>query len=332
MVLKHDGIIMAKDIIEFPEGTDGFDLIDKSEKITDTEIFFNNADDSVVHVEIDGTSVQDGEPTPDAPIEVHSLNNFDIVSSVEKLTEGQLEEYDYGVDYENVNKINLSLSKPLRSIGDVKDRLFRDSDGLWKIQRKIAQAIFDGSEDLWDPNNTNDQPDTFGFYVNKNWFPGGVVPAQSPLNQNNMFPFIEGDIAPVRVHGINYEGLGWVNNDMKISINRNRLISLNLNGLYDFFADNPLIVQFELETPTIEVLSEEYQNKLNNIPSFKNSNYIYTITDNDLEPTLHARFKSEDYGILNNDYGINYPDKITYLGTYFKHGDLVTQEFIESED
>ena len=34
-----------------------------------------------------------------------------------------------------IDKINLSLSEPLRSVGDVKDRLFRDnSDGLWKYR------------------------------------------------------------------------------------------------------------------------------------------------------------------------------------------------------
>lgn len=41
-------------------------------------------------------------------------------------------------DHPLIDKINLSLSEPLRSVGDVKDRLFRDdSDGLWKIERNV---------------------------------------------------------------------------------------------------------------------------------------------------------------------------------------------------
>lgn len=36
-----------------------------------------------------------------------------------------------------IDKINLLLSEPLRSLGDVKDRLFRDNDGLWKIERNV---------------------------------------------------------------------------------------------------------------------------------------------------------------------------------------------------
>src|SRR5699024_4790582 len=38
-----------------------------------------------------------------------------------------------------IDKINLLLSEPLRSVGDVKDRLFRDSDGLWKIERNVGE-------------------------------------------------------------------------------------------------------------------------------------------------------------------------------------------------
>src|SRR5699024_7739614 len=38
-----------------------------------------------------------------------------------------------------IDKINLLLDEPLRSVGDVKDRLFRDSDGLWKVERNVGE-------------------------------------------------------------------------------------------------------------------------------------------------------------------------------------------------
>lgn len=142
------------------------------------------------------------DPTPDYPIEIHSLNDFDVVSSVEKLSEGQLEEYNYDTEYENIYKINLSLSEPLRSVGDVKDRIYRDSDGLWKVERNIeVTGTEDGTQSIAD--------------------------AYSP---------------------------------------------------YD--------------VPVIEVLSAEYQNKLSNLRSFQDSNYLYTIVAENLKPTLHATFKS----------------------------------------
>ena len=93
-------------------------------------------------------------PTPDNPIEIHSLNDFDVVSSVEKLSEGQLQEYGYGVEYENVDKINLNLDEPLRSVGDVKDRLFRDSDALWKVERNI--------EPIYPEDGTRTIEETYG--------------------------------------------------------------------------------------------------------------------------------------------------------------------------
>lgn len=59
------------------------------------------------------TEYEPPAPTPDNPIEIHSLNDFDVVS---QKSEGG-----------TINKINISLSEPLRSVGDVKDRIFRDS-------------------------------------------------------------------------------------------------------------------------------------------------------------------------------------------------------------
>ena len=613
MVLKHDGIIMAKDIIEFPEGTDGFDLTDKSEKITDTEIFFNNADDSVVHVEVDGKSYQhagsgknlfsvpypdalkdfirpldywvkpitlkantqytisskltgnliegttvmvwnggdwyadrgtdhyvllaDGAertsrfntgdvidwkiaifltsdlesskellgelldnyqfqleegsiateyeppaPTPDNPIEIHSLNDFDVVSSVGRrnllvgresgnyrlnsndnttvpmiyksyedydsvmLTAGyQLSTYSQGMftlekgkeyifsmyvyspvrldlsiiryygdvwttvpantwtrlsktvvgigerqrigslfsrndealnheifynrikleegessryspapeditedsNHPLIDKINLLLDEPLRSVGDVKDRLFRDSDGLWKVERKVGEYSFNGTE-TWSfmPNEIGNSLTGFQY---DHKFLGMDTGSQSISNK---LVYKDFDIATRNrisrtdvTAGIFSTGIGL--NQVKIIIDSSILATNDVDGFKNLLRDwynsnNPLTITYILRDFTIEALPQSLQDKLNNLRSFQDSNYVYTVVDktdilsdyviDNLKPTLHARFKSEDYGILNNDYGINYPDKITYLGTYFKHGDLVTQEFIESED
>src|SRR5690606_2021443 len=45
-----------------------------------------------------------------------------------------------------IYKTNISLPEPLRSVGDVKDKLFRDTDGLWKVERNVALYYADGSE------------------------------------------------------------------------------------------------------------------------------------------------------------------------------------------
>src|SRR5699024_2087110 len=56
------------------------------------------------------------------------------------------EDNPYDTLENNLYKTNILLSEPLRSVGDVKDRLFRDSDGLWKIERNVAEGYADGSE------------------------------------------------------------------------------------------------------------------------------------------------------------------------------------------
>ena len=47
-----------------------------------------------------------------------------------------------------------------------------------------------------------------------------------------------------------------------------------------------------------------------------------------MKPTLHATFKSEDYGELAKD-GLVYPDDITHLTTQVKYGTMVVSELIE---
>src|SRR5699024_10929881 len=61
------------------------------------------------------------------------------------------EDNPYDTLENNLYKTNILLSEPLRSVGDVKDRLFRDSDGLWKVERNLVEYKADGSE-TWRQN------------------------------------------------------------------------------------------------------------------------------------------------------------------------------------
>src|SRR5699024_5286532 len=74
-----------------------------------------------------------------------------------------------------------------------------------------------------------------------------------------------------------------------------------ITNISQWFKDNPFTVLYE-EEPTIEVLSMSIQDKLNNLSSFAESNYVYTVFPDkseilspevleELTPTLHATFK-----------------------------------------
>ena len=51
-------------------------------------------------------------------------------------------EINYNTQSPTIYKTNILLSEPLRSVGDVKDRLFLDTDGLWKVERNVGEHTF----------------------------------------------------------------------------------------------------------------------------------------------------------------------------------------------
>ena len=213
----------------------------------------------------------------------------DVVSSTELLSEGQLEEYDYDTEYENIYKTNILLSQPLRSVGDVKDRLFRDSDGLWKVERNVGYEIITSSE-LRGYVASNGYAQMFkGFRV--------ATPS-SPVTSSKMRELAPEEWSYRTNWGVQIASSG----NLAISIKEEWLESTGgMEAFTKWVTDNRIDIQYALKEPIIETLNQELQDKLNNIASYKVSNYIYTIVDKtnilpeyvreNLKPTLHATFK-----------------------------------------
>lgn len=259
------------------------------------ELHFDNAYNSLVHVEVDGQSYQHAEPTPDYPIEIESVNGFGVVSSVEKLSEGQLQEYDYDVEHENVDKINFSLSEPLRSVGDVKDRIFKDGDGLWKVERNVGEFVFDGARGWYYHGiYSNSDKDTYEVGEDEISAVGGTPPL------TNMFvgsPLNDAPIGTISIGGA-YTTFsvprGYIEDTSPLSHGQ---VS---SKAIEFISNNNIIAHYELTNPTTETLDQELQDKLNNLRSFQGSNYVYTVQNTDnphkeqLKPTLHAKTKVKD--------------------------------------
>lgn len=264
------------------------DLGDKTEILSGTEIYTDKADDSVVHVEIDGKSYQDGAPTPDYPIEIHSLNDFDVVS---QKSEGGM-----------IDKINLLLSEPLRSLDDVKDRLFRDSDGLWKIERSVGEEVFENG-DKW--NNAY-------YYERKTSAVYGISYANASYMKERGIISLS-HVPDDRIGPGTDENEGWLQTNPRLRIRLQHSVIGTTQSSVSAFKDwlkkehdngTPLTVVYELAEPTIEILDQELQDKLNNLRSFRDSNYVYTVLNKtdilptvaeNLQPTLHATFKSKGW-------------------------------------
>ena len=173
-----------------------------------------------------------------------------------------------------IDKINLLLDEPLRSVKDVKDRLFRDSDGLWKVERNIGETTVDHTVNIsqgassggWNVNG-----DTAPFYGY------GVPNSRNQPSLTNKFKTSVGSA----IVGSDSEGFSSGHASFyTIRINKDRLDTVNPAGFKKWLETNPVEVLYVLSTPTIEILGQELQDKLNNLRSFQDSNYVYTLDGN----------------------------------------------------
>ena len=194
-----------------------------------------------------------------------------------------------------IDKINLSLSEPLRSVGDVKDRLFRDSDGLWKIERKTTERIISGGMAPYRYSLGAEGINT--FYTS---FPNAKLGTSTSVsshfkNVNRGWDYHE--------HGIGYSDHAsaiykyFYFPDSLTGISELDSGDIATQKINNWLALNPVSVVYQLANPVMEALAQPLQDKLNNLRSFQDSNYVYTVINDktdilsdNLKPTLHAKF------------------------------------------
>ena len=199
-------------------------------------------------------------------------------------------------------------------MGDVKDRLFRDSDGLWKIERNVGERIVDGSESHFQIEQRFTNSYAQIYMITDDW---NKKLSSSTKGLSDRFLDIRG-----QVHNGDNPTMGIFTHNgynvirFKISLpligrtdsNSNAEI---LTAFRNWLGNNNTKVIYELANSTIETLDQELQNKLNNLRSFEDFNYVYTLindkADNiseNLKPTLHARFLPADWykedKVINN--------------------------------
>lgn len=221
-----------------------------------------------------------------------------------------------------IDKINLLLDEPLRSVGDVKDRLFRDTDGLWKVERNTRKIQL-GSQYLSPKDETAaNTPSGVRIYYYSGF---------STFKMNERTTFINcshfvynssrnnSDGAKLNHVGMNSSS-GRLGHNIYFAVNEAdypNLESFNNWLLSQESAGTPVTLEVQSRDVYVETLSQALQDKLNNLRTFKESNYIYTvlpdksnILSEDLKPTLHATFKSKAWA--GNHAG--YPSVIGVYG------------------
>lgn len=164
--------------------------------------------------------------------------------------------------------------------------MFRDSDGLWKVERNVGEIILDESKSY--NIKLNDNPEYSSYYISN------IDIAIMAKMTSSHYPFIEHtgyyparEGQQIRNYSDTSASIMITDYTMTHSEFRNKL------------KNSPVTVVYEKRSSENEVLPQSLQDKLNNLRTFKDSNYIYTvlpdksnILSENLKPTLHSTFKS----------------------------------------
>ena len=229
----------------------------------------DTADHPLLALSVYGKSVQDGTPTPDAPIDIVSVGDDGAVI----ITVG--------------NGSNIALSAeitsglPFCSVGNVRDELVYNADGTGKIIKRTAKIVLDGSNDeAWQISDGN-------------------APFQIRLEDGSLW---ESRLDLPRLYCSKYErvpqGSMWGSYDYMVSTDTNGTLlairDISVTTLEAFKAKlnaGPMVVVYVLATPKEIKLSAAEMAELQKLQSYEGTTSIY----NDEQAEMFVKMLRSDY-------------------------------------
>ena len=183
----------------------------------------------------------------------------------------------YDTITDGVFKTKLLLDNPLRSVGGVADRLFWD--GKWKIERRIGQV------DVTSKLEQVTYSSTYEYFA----IPATNTDGEMTAARSSHFKGKDQTSAGPYVQTGNTTGQVWI---ASAPTWHTTLVAFKewVTGQTE-----PVLINYKLKEPEIEVLSEAIQGKLNSIATFSGKNYIRTVNALDVHPQLKVIFKSSGY-------------------------------------
>lgn len=194
----------------------------------------------------------------------------------------------------SIIKHKIELEDGLRYISEAcHDEIYFDySDNLWKIKRMTGEFKLNGTE-------------SYGYALESSWsgkrafrmggYANGMSEYASDLVSSH-FRYSDtgqitssnqlGEFGRNNVKGVRAHNLLFVTSHTTLAQFVSWLKSQSDKG-------TPVTIWFELQEPQIDILSDELQNKLNNIYTYEGSSYIWA--DSPLNPKITATFKSQAY-------------------------------------
>lgn len=174
----------------------------------------------------------------------------------------------------------------LRSVGEIKDKLYRDYDGLLKVERSIGTLTLNGNEN-WKYADVYSAGEYAVFYAE------GILKSASRETMSNKFEYWNG----TDYKSVDKNILGINAAQTNIDIGIKKTIASDIPTFKAWLSSNQTAVQYILDKPAIEILPAEQQIRLNGLKSFEGKTTVYTASQ--IQPTLTVDFysKSVGYGI-----------------------------------
>ena len=209
----------------------------------------------------------------------------------------QLEEGTVATSYEPHKTSILSCNDEieLNGIGTYKDVLDCNNK---KITRRTRKLLLNGSDDVhWNTYALKDEfPNVIGFYYA---FPKEAERYDSKYLYNGSLPPTERDVLPGNITS-NEEAI-VVNNvgHIKLSIYRNKLKSLNVNGLKEWLSENPIEFTYVLKNSIVSEVElsviDQDENVISKVKSYKDVTHLeVTVPKQSLLPRISAEVATDN--------------------------------------
>lgn len=208
---------------------------------------------SLLDFKLYGKCVQNGTPSPTAPVSIKSVG--DDGNATIKVAVPYVEHQK--------KEIIIPLSSPLYGIGNVKDAI-KIVNGKYVIERNCGYTVFDGSGDeAWTTNGTSGgmyrvRTNAINNLVMKNTSDNGVV---------DVVCSILSPTTPARTYSRN-EGIA-ISTSGQVLIYASDYATSNISLWKSYLASNPMTVIYPLATPIYEELTPAQIQAINSLQTFE---------------------------------------------------------------
>ena len=180
----------------------------------------------------------------------------------------------------------VNFTANLHGIGDVKDRIIK-KDGLWQIERRFAEVVFDGSNDEeWKTYGTNDS-NKYRYYEQSVSAKAGVSTVTSNILCDS-YVSTNANASYLATQGVSVDGAG------KVFIYDKTYNTSDVTAWKNYLASNPITVVYELAEPTYEVLPPVDQSAINSLLTYNSVTYVST--DSEVNPQINTKYGATRLG------------------------------------